>query len=74
MSPRHSPSDEGGLTALDAVKIVAIIVAVLVVIRVVAAVVGAVMSLIWTVLIGVAVIAALWIAWSVFSRGRGSRS
>jgi hypothetical protein len=32
------------------------------------------MSLIWTVLIGVAVIAALWIAWSVFSRGRGSRS
>lgn len=74
MSPRHSPSDEGGLTALDAVKIVAIIVAVLVVIRIIGAVVGAVVSLIWTVLIGLAVVAALWIAWSVFSGGRGSRS
>ncbi|WP_022929881.1 hypothetical protein [Patulibacter americanus] len=74
MNSRHSSSNDGGLTALDAVKIVAIIVAVLVVIRVAASVVGAVVSLIWTVLIGVAVIAALWIAWGVFSRGRGSRS
>jgi hypothetical protein len=68
----HGPSSEGGLTAFDAVKIIAIIVAVLVVVRIIAAVVGAVMGLIWTVLIGVAVVAALWIAWSVFSGGRDS--
>jgi hypothetical protein len=68
----HGPSSEGGLTALDAVKIIALIVAVLVVVRIVAAVVGAVMSLVWTVLIGLAVVAAAWIAWSVFSGGRRS--
>lgn len=63
----------GGLTALDALKILAGIVVILVLIRVVGAIVGAVMGLLWTLLVGVAVVAALWIAWSFFSgAGRDS--
>jgi hypothetical protein len=66
------PSTSGGLTALDAVKIIGVIVLALVAVRVVGAIVGAVMGLIWTVLIAVAVIAAAWVLWSLVRGGSDS--
>jgi hypothetical protein len=66
------PSASGGLTALDAVKIIGAIVLVLVVVRLITAVVGAVMGLIWTLLIGVAVLAAAWVVWSLVRGGSDS--
>lgn len=68
----HGPSTSGGLTALDAVKIIGAIVLVLVAVRVVTAIVGAVMGLVWTLLIGVAVIAAAWVVWSLVRGGPDS--
>lgn len=69
MSTRR-PSTNDGLTMLDVAKIVGILILVIVGIRIVFAVVGAVMSLVWTLLIGVAVVAALWVAWSLLSGGK----
>jgi len=68
----RGPSETGGLTALDAVKIVGIIIAVLVVVAVVGKIVGAIMSLIWIALVGVAVVAAGWVLWSLVRGGGNS--
>jgi hypothetical protein len=69
MSAR-GPSTNDGLTMLDVAKIVGILILVIVGIRIVFAIVGAVMSIVWTLLIGVAVVAALWVAWSLLSGGK----
>lgn len=69
MSTR-GPSETGGLTALDAVKIVGIIVAVLVVVAVVGKIVGAIMSLIWMLLVGAAIVATAWVLWSLLRGGK----
>lgn len=69
MSTRR-PSTNDGLSMLDVAKIVGILILVIVGIRIVFAIVGAVMSIVWTLLIGVAVVAALWVAWSLLSGGK----
>lgn len=69
MSAR-GPSTNDGLSMLDVAKIVGILILVIVGIRIVFAIVGAVMSIVWTLLIGVAVVAALWVAWSLLSGGK----
>ncbi|MDO9409637.1 hypothetical protein [Patulibacter sp.] len=69
MSTRR-PEETGGLTALDAAKIIGIIVAIVVVIAVVGKVVSAIMSLIFALLVGVAVVAAAWVLWSLVRGGR----
>lgn len=68
----RGPSETGGLTALDAVKIIGIIVAVVVVVAVVGKIVSAIMSLLFALLVGVAVVAAAWVLWSLVRGGRGS--
>lgn len=64
------PEETGGLTAFDAAKIIGLIVAVVVVVAVVGKVVSAIMSLLWALLVGVAIIAAGWVLWSLVRGGR----
>lgn len=70
MSTR-GPSETGGLTAFDAAKIIGIIIAVVAVVWVVGKVVGAIMTLLWMALVGVAIVAAGWVLWSLMRGGKG---
>lgn len=66
----HETSEQGGLTAFDAVRIIGLIVAVVAVVWLVGKVVGAIMTLLWIALVGVAILAAAWVLWSLV---RGDR-
>ena len=62
--------NEGGLTAMDAVKIIGIIIGIVAVVWVVGKVVGAIMTLLWMALVGVAIVAAGWVLWSLMRGGK----
>jgi hypothetical protein len=64
MRSRGNP-DGGGLTALDAAKIIGAIVLVVVLLKVLGAIVGAIMSVVWGILIAVAVLASAWVLWNL---------
>ncbi|WP_210491160.1 hypothetical protein [Patulibacter sp. SYSU D01012] len=71
--PSRGPASPGGLTLMDVVKIALVLVAIVVVIRVFAAIVGAVLSVVGTILVGVAVLVALWVVWSLVFGGKRDR-
>lgn len=69
MSTR-GPSETSGLTAFDAAKIIGIIIGVVAVVWVVGKIVGAIMTLLWIALVGVAIVAAAWVLWSLMRGGK----
>lgn len=66
----HRPTESGGLTAFDAAKIIGIIIAIVAVVWVVGKIVGAIMTLLWIALVGVAIVAAGWVLWSLMRGGK----
>lgn len=66
----REPSESGGLTAFDAAKILGIIIAIVAAVWIVGKIVGAIMTLLWMALVGVALVAAGWVLWSLVRGGK----